>query len=130
MLKNHEKILIHFDTNDVNIYKLVNGKISLLEHKQVFFNETLVNDELFRKVNRVLEEVNDKYQELDNKQIRLYATGIFQEFSREEQQQLTIHVYVISGLYFNIIKPDLENFYLEKSFELTGKKDLFTGLIN
>lgn len=125
-----KKILIHFDINDVNIYKLVNGNITLLEHKQVFFNETLVNDELFRKINHVLEEVNDKYQELNNKNIRIYATGIFQEFSKEEQQQLTIHVYVISGLYFNIIKPDLENFYLEKSFELTGKKDLFTGLIN
>lgn len=130
MLKNNEKILIHFDTNDVNIYKLANSKVTLLEHKQVFFNETLVNEELFKKINFVLEEVNDKYQELDNKKIRIYATGIFQEFSKEEQQQLIIHVYVISGLYFNIIKPDLENFYLEKSFELTGKKDLFTGLLH
>ena len=43
MLKNNEKILIHFDTNDVNIYKLVNESITLLEHKQVFFNETLID---------------------------------------------------------------------------------------
>ena len=50
MLKDKEKILIHFDTNDVNIYKLVNGKVTLLEHKQVFFNETLVNEELFKKL--------------------------------------------------------------------------------
>ena len=28
MLKNDEKILIHFDTNDVNIYKLVNESIT------------------------------------------------------------------------------------------------------
>lgn len=130
MLKKNEKILIHFDTNDINIYKLVNGKITLLEQKQIFFNETLVNEELFKKINLVLEEVNIKYQKWNNKKIRIYATGIFQEFSKEEQQQLTIHVYVISGLYFNIIKPDLENFYLEKSLELIGKKDLFVGLIN
>ena len=130
MLKDNEKILIHFDTNDVNIYKLDNDNITLLEHKQVFFNETLVNEELFKKIQSVLEEVNDKYQELSNEKIRLYATGIFQEFSKEEKQQLNIHVYVISGLYFNIIPSDLEKFYLDKSFELTGKKDLFQGLIN
>ena len=128
MLKNNEKILIHFDTNDVIIYKLVNGNLTLLEHKQVFFNETLVNEELFKKVNIVLQDVNNKYQELNIKNIRLYATGIFQEFSKEEQQQLIIYVYVMFGLCFNIIKPDLEKFYFEKSFELTGKKDLFTGL--
>ena len=130
MLKDNEKILIHFDTNDVNIYKLVNENITLLEYKQVFFNETLVNDELFRKIDFVLQYVNDKYGELNNGKIRLYATGIFQEFSKEQQQQLNIHVYVNSGLYFNIIQSDLEKFYLEKSFELTGKKDLFKGLIN
>ena len=78
-----EKILIHFDTNDTYIYKLVDENITLLEHKQVFFNETLVNDELFRKINRVLDEVNDKYGKLNNKNTRLYATGIFQEFSKE-----------------------------------------------
>ena len=130
MLKDNEKILIHFDTNDVKIYKLANSNITLLEHKQIFFNETLVNEELFKKINFVLEEVNNKYQELNNEKIKIYATGIFQEFSKEEQEQLRIHVYVVSGLYFNIIKPDLENFYLEKSLELTGKKDLFTGLLH
>ena len=42
---------------------------------------------------------------------------------------MTIHVYVTSGLYFNIIEPDLEQFYLEKSYELTGKREIFEGLI-
>ena len=77
MLKDNEKLLIHFDTNDVNIYKLVDGKITLLEQKQIYFNETLVNDELFKKINLVLEEVNIKYQKWDNKKIRIYATGIY-----------------------------------------------------
>lgn len=44
--------------------------------------------------------------------------------------QLIIHVFVSSGLYFNIVQPDLENFYLDRSFEISGKRNMFDGLIN
>ena len=62
--------------------------------------------------------------------MRLYATGVFQEFSKEEQMQLVIHIFVVSGLYFNIVSPDLEKFYLDRSFEISGKRNMFDGLIN
>lgn len=125
-----DKIFIHFDTNDISIYKLNQKKIKLLKKKQVFFNETLVNDELLKKIDKFLSELKSIVGTVDNERVRLYATGVFQEFSKEEQMQLIIHVFVSSGLYFNIVQPDLENFYLDRSFEISGKRNMFDGLIN
>ena len=125
-----DKIFIHFDTNDISIYQLNQKKIKLLKKKQVFFNETLVNDELLKKIDKFLSELKSIVGTVDNERVRLYATGVFQEFSKEEQMQLIIHVFVSSGLYFNIVQPDLENFYLVRSFEISGKRNMFDGLIN
>ena len=125
-----DKIFIHFDTNDISIYQLNQKKIKLLKKKQVFFNETLVNDELLKKIDKFLSELKSIVGTVDNERVRLYATGVFQEFSKEEQMQLIIHVFVSSGLYFNIVQPDLENFYLDRSFEISGKWTMFDGLIN
>ena len=105
-------------------------KIKLLKKKQVFFNETLVNDELLKKIDKFLSELKSIVGTVDNERVKLYATGVFQEFSKEEQMQLIIHVFVSSGLYFNIVQPDLENFYLDRSFEISGKRNMFDGLIN
>lgn len=79
-----DKIFIHFDTNDISIYQLNHKKIKLLKKKQVFFNETLVNDELLKKIDRFLSELKNIVGTVDNERVRLYATGVFQEFSKEE----------------------------------------------
>lgn len=128
-MKKDNKIFVHFDTNEINIYELKNNSLMLLKQQTMFFNETLVNEELYKKIDNFLNCLNTIVGEVNNSRIRLYATGIFQEFSKEEQNQLIIHVYVTSGLYFNIIQPDLEKFYLEKSLELNGKRNMFEGLI-
>lgn len=124
----NDKTFVHFSTNYVNIYKIKDNDIILLKHQQIFFNETLINEKLFKKIDNFLINLRNIIDEVDNSTVRLYATGVFQDFSKEEQQQLIIHVFVNSGLYFNIIQPDLERFYLEKSYQLTGKRDIFKGL--
>ena len=85
---------------------------------------------MLKKIDRFLSELKNIVGTVDNERVRLYATGVFQEFSKEEQMQLIIHVFVSSGLYFNIVQPDLENFYLDRSFEISGKRNMFDGLIN
>lgn len=32
-------ILVHLDTNEVNIFRLQTGRLKLLKKKQIFFNE-------------------------------------------------------------------------------------------
>lgn len=109
-----EKILIHFDTNKTVIYAL-STKLTLLKTCDVFFNETYVNDELFRKVDRIINNLKDNGYEINNKNTRLFATGVFESFSLEEKQQLIIRIYTTFGLYLNVLEKSLEDFYLKNS---------------
>lgn len=93
-----------------------------------FFNETLVNKELCDKIDNYLYNLNTKIK-LENKNTRLYATGIFQELSNEEQIQLNIHVFVKHGLYLNIVPKDLENFYLQQKNNGRKVNNLIEGLL-
>ena len=129
MIEKNNRIFIHFDTNEVNIYQLKENHIMLIKKERIYFNETLVNDELLKKIDFFINELKTIVENVNNEMIRIYATGIFQELSEEEQMQLIIHVFVYSGLYFNIIKPDLERFYLEKSLELNSEKNVITGIV-
>ena len=129
MIEKDSKILVHFDTNDTSIYQLKGDSISLIKKERVFFNETLIHDELFRKIDFVIEELKMIVEKVDNESIRLYATGVFQEFSEEEQTQLTIHVFVNAGLYFNIVNPDLEQFYIEKGCKKNNGKNIIYGIV-
>ncbi len=130
MMEKDSKILVHFDTNDTSIYQLKGDSISLIKKERIYFNETLINDELFKKIDYVIEKLKMIVENVDSERVRLYATGIFQEFSEEEQTQLIIHVFVNSSLYFNIIKPDLEQFYIGKSIELNGERNVIEGILH
>ena len=120
-------ILVHLDTNEVNIFRLQAGRLKLLKKKQIFFNETLVTGELLRKLDMVVDMLAEAGN-LDHKSVRLYATGIFQEFSKGERQQLAIYVFVKFGLVFNIIESKLEEFYLKKSYLYNKTENIIQGL--
>ena len=77
------KIFVHFNTNDINVYKLKDNALTLLKYQQIFFNETLVNEELYNKIDDFLIDLKTTVDEVNNMHVRLYATGIFQEFSKD-----------------------------------------------
>ena len=129
-MKTNKKILVHFDTNETKVYELKTGSISLLHEEQIYFNETLVHDEMFKKFDRFFEKLVDIVGEISNKTVRLYATGIFEELSKEEQMQLIIHVFVNSNLYLNILDKELERFYMEKSKKIDNSENVINGIIN
>ena len=72
-----DKIFVHFNTNDISIYQLEQKTFRLLKKEQVFFNETLVNNELLKKIDDFLDELRDVVGIVDNKRVRLCVTGIF-----------------------------------------------------
>ena len=129
MIEKDSKILVHFDTNDISIYQLKGDSISLIKKERVFFNETLIHDELFKKIDYFIEKLRMIVEKVDNESVRLYATGVFQEFSEEEQTQLIIHVFFYFFLCFNIVKPDLEQFYIEKGLEKSNEKNIINGIV-
>lgn len=120
-----EKVLIHFTTNETSVYKLTNGNVLLQSREQLFFNETLVHDEMLNKIYSFVEKIKYHVTNFGKESVRLYATGIFQELSKEEKMQLLIQVFVKTDLYFNIIEPDLEQFYIANSED----NDMITGLV-
>lgn len=120
----NEKIFIHFDTNITYAY-ILSDELKLLETYKIFFNETYVNDELNHKIDYIINDIIEKGYEVNNKTTRLFATGIFQEFSYEEKQQLIIRTYTKFGLYMNVLKEDLEQFYLGNS----TNNNMIEGLI-
>lgn len=122
-MRTNTQYIIHFTTNYTYFYKLESQKPKLMEMRQLFFNETLVNDELLNKIRKVLNEFQKKYECLNNANVRIFATGIFQELSIEEQTQITIDVFVRYGLSFNTITRELECFYNN-----IGDGDIILGL--
>lgn len=109
------KLLIHFNTNDIIIYNLKDNKINTLDNKYVNFEENDDQKIILEKINKFLNTL-EKYTDIvDNQHIRLYATGIFQKFTQSEQDKLVNSIFIDYGLYFNIVQQDLEQFYLEKS---------------
>ena len=101
-MKEKNKRFIHFETNKTTIYKVQNKQIIKIKEDILYFNETLVNNELYDKIDKYLYSLNNENM-FNTNDIRLCATGIFQEFSLNEQIQLIIHIFVKHGVYFNII---------------------------
>lgn len=124
------KLLVHFDTNIINIYTLKEGILELLYKKNVTFEKDFITNKKFRKIDEILSFLKNFTNTVNNEHIRLYATGIFQTFEQTETVSLINHVYVYYGLYFNIVQPDLEQFYLEKSLQKYGHKNIIEGLIH
>lgn len=124
-----EKILVHFHTNKICVYSLSDKKAQLVHEKIVNFEEIPVIGVLLEKVNEFLTYFVKTADKVNNEHVRLYATGIFQQCSYEDQMKLVIQVFVDYGLYFNIVQPDLEKFYLEKSVSLCGSVNIIDGLI-
>ena len=110
----NEKIIIHFDTNITNVYTL-SSELKHIETYNIFFNETHIHDELYHKIEYIINSIKEKGYVVNNKTTRLFATGIFEEFSNEEKQQLIIYAYTKFGLYMNVLDKSLKDFYLSNS---------------
>lgn len=129
MLIREERVIVHFFTEGISVYRLKNMTLTPIKNERVIFAESTVVESLLNKIDCFLQHMEKYAGPIDNEHIRLYATGVFQELNLPEQEQLVTNVYVDYGLYFNIIQPDLERFYREKSEEVFGTRDIVQGLI-
>jgi len=130
MLVAKDKVLVHFNTNEISVYSLEDNTLKMLSKERVTFEESSVTEILLEKIDKFLNSLEERAGVVNNERIRLYATGIFQKFAQLDQTRLIIHIYVNYGLYFNIVQPELEQFYLEKSMSIYGYKNIMEGLIH
>lgn len=124
-----EKILLDIGSSTIKVYKYSGQKLSLLLQRSIFFKENFdpeggISPESKKELFELLEAIKTQNK---NAQIRLYATGIFRKLTPSARTAFIDEVFLRTGLYFNIISQDLENFYLEKA--LTGKCNLKEPLL-
>jgi len=111
------KILIDIGSSTIKVYKCTTEKLNLLVQRSIPFKgdfdpeggiSASAKKELFELIDTVKEENKES-------QIRIYATGIFRKLINETRVSFIDEFFERTGLLFNVINQDLENFYLEMS---------------
>ncbi|MFZ3492121.1 nucleoside 2-deoxyribosyltransferase [Streptomyces sp. 5.8] len=123
------RILVHFGSERVSVYRFQSGELRLLTREQLPFGAGLAGETLADSVGEFCAGLKEFTEVVDNKSTRVHATGVFQQLPQPEAAALVNSVYVDTGLYFNIVGPELERFYLDTSMSAGGSNDMVEGLI-
>lgn len=123
------KVLIHFDTKKITTYLYSSGSLVCHSCIQAFWDQKTAVDKLMELVDLFLYDTRSQLECFDNSCVRLYATGIFQNFSEETTYNFVNHIFVNHGLYFNVVPPDLEQFYLQNNNATDDRPSIIPGLI-
>lgn len=112
MIMIKEKIIIHIDTTIIKIFSLANNNLTLV--KTIYLNLNFTNtDTLLKHVYIFLDTLTKYTKVIDNKNVKIYATGIFQQLPTSDKNYFINSIFIDYGLYFYIVNTDLENFYLK-----------------
>ncbi|HLD50973.1 hypothetical protein A3K34_02445 [candidate division WWE3 bacterium RIFOXYC1_FULL_40_10] len=113
-------ILIDIGTTTVKAYKYSDKLIPLeqisLHFKQDFSPEQGITKEKERELFKFIEKLKAKNEDTP---IKVYATSVFRKMDPKTQKAFTDRFFNNTGIFFNIVPHDLENFYLQTS--LIGK---------
>lgn len=116
-----KEILIDIGSSTIKTYIHSKENLKLLIQRSIPFKDGFdpeggiskaTSKELFELVNSITEQNKDTL-------IKIYATGIFRKLAPETRTSFIDTFFSRTGLFFNIISQDLENFYLEMA--LVGK---------
>ncbi|MFF3356711.1 hypothetical protein ACFYWN_29615 [Streptomyces sp. NPDC002917] len=113
----------------MSVYRSQRGELKLLKRERLTFEDSRAHEVLAERVGEFCAGLTEFNEVVDNKTTRLYATGIFQQLPPTDAAALVNNVYVDTGLYFNIVGPELEQFYLETGMSACGSNDMVEGLI-
>ncbi|MFE9121382.1 nucleoside 2-deoxyribosyltransferase [Streptomyces sp. NPDC007172] len=125
----HGRILVHFAAERVRVHCLQGGRTQLLTSRQLPFGASLTGEALAGGVSEFCAGLKEFTEVVDNKSTRVYATGVFQQLPQPEAAALVNRFFVDTGLYFNIVGPKLERFYLDAAMSACGSQDMVEGLI-
>ncbi|MFE6939716.1 nucleoside 2-deoxyribosyltransferase [Streptomyces chartreusis] len=123
------RVLVHFGSERVSIYRFQSGELQLLTTERFPFGAGLTSEALADSVGEFCAGLKEYTEVVDNKSTRVHATGVFQQLPQPEAAALVNSVYVDTGLYFNVVGPELERFYLDTGMSACGSDDMVDGLI-
>ncbi|TGB08716.1 hypothetical protein [Streptomyces sp. MZ04] len=124
-----DRALVHFDSECVSVYRARGGVLTLLKRERSAFAKHLAPGMLADKIGEFCDGLKGFAENLDRKRTRMYATGVFQQLSQPDAVSLVNSVYVDTGLYFNIVGPELERFYLKSATSASGSNAMMEGVI-
>jgi len=116
-----KKILVDIGSSTIKVYTYSEGILKQLIQRSIPFKDEFdpeggisetTKKELFELIDSIKEQNKGDL-------IKLYSTGIFRKFVPETRISFIDGFFLRTGLLFNIISQDLENFYLEMA--LVGK---------
>ncbi len=116
-----EKIFIDIGSSTIKVYTHSTKALGLLVQRSIPFKEGFDPEGgISQSTKKELIELIDSVK-AENKEalIKIYATGIFRKLTNEAKLSFIDDFFLRTGLFFNIISQDLENFYLEMA--LVGK---------
>jgi hypothetical protein len=118
------KILIDIGSSTIKVYKYTPGKLNLLVQRSIPFKDGFdpeggISPSAKKELFELIDSVKKENVGLSAK---IYATGIFRKLSDAMRISFIDEFFERTGLFFNIINQDLENFYLEMA--LVGKCQL------
>jgi len=118
------KILIDVGSSTIKVYKYSQEKLSLLVQRSIHFKNGFDPEGgIAQAAKKELFELIDSIKERNKKAlIKIYATGIFRKLTKETKVSFIDELFLRTGVFFNIVSQDLENFYLEMA--LVGKCSL------
>ncbi|MFE5561217.1 hypothetical protein [Streptomyces sp. NPDC056544] len=122
------RLLVHFNSERVSVYRLQDGELKLLKRERIAFDGSSAHEVLAERVGEFCVGLTEFSEVVDNKTTRLHATGVFQQLPQSGAAALVNSLYVDTGLYFNIVGPQLEQFYLETSVAACGSSEMMEGL--
>ncbi|KAB7835505.1 nucleoside 2-deoxyribosyltransferase [Streptomyces mobaraensis] len=123
------RVLVHFGSEGVSVYRLQGGELIRLTRERLPFGAGLAGEALADSVSEFCGGLKEFAEVVDNKSTRVHATGVFQQLLRAEANALVNSVYVDTGLYFNIVGPELERFYRDTGMSACGSNDMVEGLV-
>ncbi len=123
------RVLVHFGSDRVSVFRSPGGELELLTREQLAFDGSLGHEVLAERIGEFCAGLKEFHEVVDNKGARLYATGAFQQLPQPDAAVLVNSVYVDTGLYFNIVGPELQRFYLETAMSACGSNDMMEGVI-
>jgi|694.fasta_scaffold00232_10 hypothetical protein len=115
------RVLIDAGSSSLKVYKIYKDKIELSAVQSIPFKKNLMPETGLAPHDKheLLEFIKAVKNENPNTQIKIYATAVFRYLSHEHKVALVDEIFERTGLYFNIISHDMENFYLQNA--LSGK---------
>ncbi|MFI1189787.1 hypothetical protein [Streptomyces californicus] len=122
-------MLAHFDSEYASVYRCRDAELRLLKKERFAFDGGPDHEPVAEAVSEFCAGLAQTGEAIDNKTTRLYATGAFQQLPQPDADALVNSVYVDTGLYFNMVRPDLERFYRETSTSESGADSMLEGLI-